>query len=119
MLIHFLRRLPPAVCGITYAISNDFGFRTQFYVGGLFSVFILYTFSPLSIEEFLFLATAAMLVLITELQNSALEHALDQIHPEKHEGIRRSKDMAAGAVLLAASYSLLVLGLLLARRFIL
>lgn len=119
MLKRYTRGLPHAFRGIMYAIAHDVGFRTQFYIGGVFSIFVLYFLSPVSIEEFLFLATAAMLVLITELQNSALEHALDKIHPEKHESIKHSKDMASGAVLLAAGYCLLVLGLLLARRFIL
>jgi diacylglycerol kinase len=51
-----------------------------------------------------------ILILITELQNSALEYALDHLHPDTHENIGRSKDMAAAAVLLAGLLLLIVLG---------
>jgi len=62
-------------------------------------------FSPLAAWEWLFIGLCWTLILITELQNSALEEALNRIHPELHENIGHSKDMAAGAVLLAAVYA--------------
>lgn len=117
MTHRYFRRFPHAVRGIIYAIGNDFGFRTQFYIGGIFSMCVLYFFAPLTSSEFLFLGVAAMFVLITELQNSAIESALDRLHPEKHEKIKRSKDMAAGAVLLAGLFAVLVLVILAASRF--
>ena len=40
------------------------------------------------------------LVLAAELFNTALEHALDHLHPELHPAIKVSKDCAAGAVLI-------------------
>jgi diacylglycerol kinase len=95
-----------------YALRHDFSFRTQWYAAALVSILIIYLFAPLSVAEFLFLGMAAMLVLITELQNSAFETALDQIHPERHDSIKRSKDMAAGAVLLAAGFAVLVIATL-------
>jgi diacylglycerol kinase len=63
-------------------------------------------FSPLAAWEWLFIGLCWILILITELQNSALEEALNRIHPELHENIGRSKDMAAGAVLLAVAYTI-------------
>tara|TARA_B100001179_G_scaffold229468_1_gene215274 strand:+ start:1547 stop:1900 length:354 start_codon:yes stop_codon:yes gene_type:complete len=116
MIKRYLSRLPHALRGILYAIRHDFGFRTQWYSAVVLAVFILYFFAPLDRYEFLFLAVAAILILITELQNSAIEAALDRLHPEKHEQIMRSKDMAAGAVLLAAGFALLVLVVLLLNR---
>ena len=117
MIKRYLARVPHAVRGIFYAIKHDFGFRTQFYIAAVFSVGILYFFTPLSVNEFLFLGVAAMFILITELQNSAIEAALDKLHPETDEKIMRSKDMAAGAVLLAAGFATIVLVLLFANRF--
>jgi undecaprenol kinase len=38
-------------------------------------------------------------VLAAELFNTALEHALDHLHPDLHPAIKVSKDCAAGAVL--------------------
>jgi diacylglycerol kinase (ATP) len=72
----------------------------------------LFFFSPLTTAEVLFLILAYILILITELQNSALEYALDHLHPDTHDSIGRSKDMAAGAVLLAGIFLLIVLGVL-------
>jgi diacylglycerol kinase len=63
-------------------------------------------FSPMEAWEWLFVILCWILILITELQNSALEAALNKIHPELHENIGHSKDMAAGAVLLAGAYTL-------------
>lgn len=100
----FFRFLYP-VKGLCYALVKDFSFQTQF-VGGLLYIFIIWLiFNPLVAWEWLFIMLAWTLVLITELQNSALEEALDKIHPERHENIGRSKDMAAGAVLLAAMFA--------------
>ncbi len=54
----------------------------------------------------LFLAMG--LVWMAEALNSALEAALDVVHPEHHPGIARAKDMAAGGVLLAVFAAVLV-----------
>lgn len=48
-------------------------------------------------------------MLITELQNSSFELALDRLHPELHDTIGKSKDMAAGAVLTAGFFLIFVL----------
>jgi undecaprenol kinase len=103
-----LRRLRFAMSGIRYAVQHDKSFRTQWYIGGGITAAILYSLSPLSATEVLLLIGAFILILITELQNSALEAALDHLHPELHDTIGKSKDMAAGAVLLAGLFMLAV-----------
>jgi diacylglycerol kinase (ATP) len=40
------------------------------------------------------------LVLSAELFNTALEHTLDHLSPERHPAVKIAKDCAAGAVLL-------------------
>lgn len=111
-----LRRFGFAQAGIRYAVRMDKSFRLQWYgIGSIFTV-ALYLFSPLTGTEFLFLLLAYLLILITELQNSALEYALDHLHPETHDNIGRSKDMAAGAVLLAGLFLVITLGVLLFER---
>jgi diacylglycerol kinase (ATP) len=42
------------------------------------------------------------LVFALEAMNSALEYAIDRLHPDIHDEIRCAKDAAAGAVLLAS-----------------
>lgn len=109
MLKKYLVRFPHAFRGIHYALVNDFGYRTQVYLGIGIGIFVAIYFKPLAVWEFLFLVLAWSLILITELQNSALEAALDRLHPELHDDIKRSKDMAAGAVLTAGIFLLIVL----------
>ncbi|MBP8640974.1 MAG: diacylglycerol kinase family protein [Oscillospiraceae bacterium] len=51
------------------------------------------------------------LVMALECLNTAVESLCDTVHPEKSEGIRISKDVAAGAVLCAAIASSIVGGI--------
>lgn len=102
--------------GIGYALKHDRSYRTQVYTIGAVVIGVFYFLEPLEIWEALFILLAYALILITELQNSAFEAALDRLHPEIHEAIGRSKDMAAGAVLTAGVFLLLVLMLLLLGR---
>jgi diacylglycerol kinase len=109
MIRRHLKRLYFAFAGIWFALRTDFSYRWQFF-GGLVAVslFVLAT-HPLSQSEFLFLGLGWALVLITELQNTSFETALDRLHPELHDSIGRSKDMAAGAVLTAGFFLLFVM----------
>jgi len=55
------------------------------------------------------LSILSMVVIIAmELLNSALEAAVDRLHPERHPAIGAAKDMAAGAVLLTVLAGLVV-----------
>ena len=102
----FIARFSHPIRGIMYALRHDRSFQSQFYGGILFLFFMWIVFSPLAAWEWLFIILCWTLILITELQNTALEEALDKIHPELDENIGRSKDMIAGAVLLAGAYTL-------------
>ncbi len=111
-----LSRLRFAFAGIEYARKTDFSFRTQLYGIGLLLAIAFMIFAPLNHTEGMFLILAYVLILITELQNTSLEYALDHLHPDIHPNIGRSKDMAAGAVLLAGVFLIVVLtSIILAR----
>ncbi len=97
-----------SVKGVIHATVNDTGFRAQLLVGIPGLVIVWYLARPLSEIDIVLITLATMLVLITELQNSAFESALNHLHPEKHHNIGHSKDMAAGAVLLSAVFALLI-----------
>lgn len=58
--------------------------------------------------EWALLATAIILVIITETINTAIEHLTDLASPEYHPLAGQTKDAAAGAVLLAALFALIV-----------
>lgn len=118
MLKKYFNRFPHAFRGLFYAAIHDFGYRTQLYLGVAIGVGIFTFYNPITRFEFLFILLAYFLILITELQNSALEAALDRLHPELHDDIKISKDMAAGAVLTAAVFLLIVLTVIGYSRFI-
>jgi diacylglycerol kinase (ATP) len=56
----------------------------------------------LSRDEWLWTCAAIVLVWSAEAFNTALEQLADALHPQHHPGIGRAKDLAAGAVLIAA-----------------
>ena len=114
----YLQRCIDAFWGLWYAFRYDFGFRVQ-AIGFLLLVFIVsYIFYPLREIEILFLGLAYTLIVITELQNTALEEALDKLHPEDDVKIRSSKDMAAGSVLAAGLFLAFVLLIIISYRFV-
>ncbi len=98
--------------GIFYALLHDRGYQLQVVGGALALALFVYFFSPLTQTEFLFLGLSYALILITELQNSSFEAALDRLHPELHDSIRQSKDMASGAVLTAGVFMLFVMAVI-------
>jgi undecaprenol kinase len=65
-------------------------------------------FFSLTQWEWLFVLSALFLVLLTEAFNTAIEKVCDEVTLERKESIKRIKDISAGAVLLAAIYSIVV-----------
>jgi diacylglycerol kinase len=113
MIKKIVTKFSHPIRGIVYAIANDRAFQLQFFGGifvlGIFITGYTYFFTPLSQVEILFLGLAYTLILITELQNTSFEEALDRLHPELHDSIKRSKDMAAGSVLISGLFLLFVM----------
>jgi diacylglycerol kinase len=62
--------------------------------------------------EWVVLTLAVGAVWTAELLNSAIELLCDYVQPERHQAIKIVKDLAAGAVLLAAICSALVGGVI-------
>jgi diacylglycerol kinase len=112
-IVRYARRFRFALAGLWYALRHDFSFRWQVFLIGLALVAVGYVAQPLTQFELFMLILAYGLVLITELQNSALEEALDHLHPELHDRIGRTKDMAAGSVLLAGFIAIVIVAVVL------
>ena len=53
-----------------------------------------------STEQWLLLTAPLLVLLIVELLNSAVEHVVDRIGPERHQLSGQAKDMGSAAVLL-------------------
>jgi diacylglycerol kinase (ATP) len=53
-------------------------------------------------SDWRWLVAAIMMVWVAEAVNTAFEHLCDVVSPEFHVSVQRSKDVAAGAVLICA-----------------
>ncbi len=93
----FLKRLSFSLHGIRNAWKLEASFRFQSLMA-LGVLALLVGLRPPAIWWALLLTNCG-LVLAAELFNTALEQALDHLHPEIHPAIKVSKDCAAGAVL--------------------
>jgi len=102
--------------GLREAFRRDLSFRLEVFAGVFVALFAWY-FSPLRAYEFLFLALGYALILIAELINTAFEQALERLHPERHELIGVSKDIASGAVFFAVVFMVLVAGVIVLRVY--
>lgn len=104
----FRARLGFAVEGWRTGWASEKSFRTQSCVAGL-ALAALLVLRPAPIWGALVAITCA-LVLALELLNSAMEAAIDLLHPGLHPAVKAAKDMLAGAVLLISVAALVVAG---------
>jgi diacylglycerol kinase (ATP) len=105
----FHKRLTYSFQGILTAWKLEASFRFQ-GLAALGVVVLLIVLRPAAVWWALLLMNCG-LVLAAELINTALEQALDHLHPGIHPAIKVSKDCAAGAVLI---FSLSAVGTFLA-----
>lgn len=95
-----LRSFGFALEGLAYAIKHEGNARVHLLATAL--VLALGFGFGVSRLEWAALAAAIGMVWAAELLNTALEILCDFISPDKAEAIKRVKDVAAGAVLVAA-----------------
>lgn len=73
----------------------------------------------LPISEWLWLIAASAIVLIAEAANTAIENLTDLAsHLHSNDFAKKAKDIAAGMVLLAAAFAVIVAGLIFIPRII-
>lgn len=73
----------------------------------------------LPVSEWLWLIAASALVLIAEAANTAIENLTDLAsHLHSNDFAKKAKDIAAGMVLLAAAFAVIVAGLIFIPRII-
>jgi diacylglycerol kinase (ATP) len=99
--------------GLVAALRHEDAFRQEVLLALLLIPLALYL-GDSGVERALMIA-AVLAVLVVELLNSALEAAVDRISLERHELIKRAKDMGSAAVMLAlvnvvAVWALVLLG---------
>jgi diacylglycerol kinase (ATP) len=92
--------------GIVHALRRERNMKIHFAVAVLvLAAAMLYSLSRLEIVA---LFVAISFVLITEMINTAIEYTIDLITSEEDPRAKVAKDMAAGAVLVAAANALIV-----------
>jgi diacylglycerol kinase len=102
--------------GLAWALSTQANLRVHFAVAVVVLVAgLLLGFSAI---EFVALLIAMGLVITAELFNTTLEVLIDYAWPEHHPMIGRAKDVAAAAVLVAASAAAVLGVVLFARHLI-
>ncbi len=89
-----------AFAGIVYAIRTQR--NMQLHIAAVAIVLILGLALNLSRLEFVAVIAAISLVLVAEMFNTAIEAAVDAVVTDYHPLIKVAKDVAAGAVLIAA-----------------
>lgn len=111
---YWITRLSHPLRGLRYAFTRDFAVRFETVVFGIIGIPVVYFFfGPLSPLELLLLVFCWFFIIVTEIQNTAVEVALTKLHPEHDEAIGRSKDLMSGAVVWAFMFGLIALGFIL------
>lgn len=95
-----LKSVTYAIKGAVKLITTEHSIMVQFSIGILITIAGFYF--GISKTEWLFQTLAIGLVLSVEGLNTAIEKIADFIHPNYHERIGFIKDIAAGAVFMAA-----------------
>ncbi len=114
----YINKLRAAFSGLFYSLQSDQSFQQQILLGGLVIPLVIYFCSPLKQAELFFLVASFVHILTTELQNSSLEATLNHLHPEQHQAVGLSKDLAASAVLVAGMFFFFVVGSIILTRLI-
>ena len=95
-----------AFTGIWTARTSQLNLRLHFLLGSL--VLFAAVYFECTILEVLILILTIMVVMVTEMCNTALEFLADGISFEHREYIKHAKDVAAGAVLLSSIFAALI-----------
>ncbi|WP_460218582.1 diacylglycerol kinase [Psychroserpens sp. MEBiC05023] len=99
-LINRLKSVGYAFKGAMYLIRTEASIKIQVCIA--IAVTIAGFYFDISRTEWLFQIAFIGLVMSLEGMNTAIEYIADFIHPDRHETIGKIKDIAAGAVFIAA-----------------
>lgn len=92
-----------ALNGIKQCFISEPNFRIHFLLAVIAIIFAF--LFQVSIAEWVAVGFCIAFVVVMEMMNTAIEKLCDVVHPEIHPGIKKVKDIAAGAVLVAAVFS--------------
>jgi diacylglycerol kinase (ATP) len=110
-LVRIWRALFYSLAGLRSAWRAESAFRQELALTVVLVPVCLVV--PASYTQKAIMSAALLLVLVTELLNSAVESAVDRISLEDHELAKRAKDIGSAAVLVALINLAVVWGLVL------
>ncbi|SEA17590.1 diacylglycerol kinase family protein [Pedobacter hartonius] len=105
-----------ALSGITYTVKTQMNFRIHLAI--ILLVGIAGWYFRLSAAEWVWIVLTIGLVLVAELLNTAIELLVDLVSPGFDVQAGRVKDIAAGAVLVAAGISVVTGLIIFVPKFI-
>jgi diacylglycerol kinase (ATP) len=111
----FIESVNCAIEGILYTARTQKHMRRHFAAALL--ILTVSLLLRVSSVEFMLIALAVSFVLFAELLNTAIEVVVDMISPQFHPMAKIAKDVAAGAVLVAA-FGTAVLGYLVLAKYL-
>jgi diacylglycerol kinase (ATP) len=112
---NWVQRANVAIEGVIYAVKTQRHMRYHLFAA--LAALILGLGLNISRTEFILLCMAIVLVLATEMLNTAIEITVDMISEEYHPKAKNAKDIAAGVVLIASIGSLMLAYLILYPAF--
>jgi diacylglycerol kinase (ATP) len=115
-VMRLLQSFRYALRGVVLLICTEANARV--HLAATLLVCALGTYFGLSRTEWLWVVIAIAAVWSAEALNSALEALADTLHPARHPGIGRAKDLAAAAVLIAAVAAAVIGGLVLGPHLV-
>ncbi len=108
---NWVQRANVAIEGIIYAVKTQRHMRYHLFAA--LAALILGLVLNISRSEFILLCMSIVLVLVTEMLNTAIETTVDMISEKYHPLAKNAKDIAAGVVLIASIGALMLAYLIL------
>jgi diacylglycerol kinase (ATP) len=96
----FIESTNNAIEGIIHTAKTQRHLRYHLYAAA--SILIITYILGIDRTDFLIISIAVILVLLSEMMNTAVEYVVDLLSPEYSEQARIAKDVAAGAVFITA-----------------
>ena len=101
-----IKSIKSAIAGLILVFKNEQNFRVQIYAGII--VICLAVFFRISKLEWIIILLLILLVLLTEMVNTAIEKFNDLLKPRLHHYVHTIKSIMAGSVLLVSIVALII-----------
>ncbi len=98
--------LQNALEGIKITLRTQRNLRFHIIVG-LLIISVSYLLK-IDLLEFVLILLTVMIVLVTEILNTAIEFTIDLVSPQYNQLAKKVKDTSAAAVLVSASFAILI-----------